>query len=299
MFVFGIVFHKITNPLKYTIAKLSKSKRNIIILLLDKKASDSVYSEIKEFTRDFKNVIFAPRISVDWARFTLTLAPLSLMKIACNYEFKYFSLISGDDIPIMSNDEMNKFLDISYKNQSEFIGYTPDVHKKRSLVNPYWRLQIDFPNLFFTREKGYLVKLKKVCVYLYLFVFKRKNLDQIPPLYKGCNWFTISNHAISYIFSYLQNNSRYAETFENSYCSDEMFFQTILFNSEFKKHIFGIDKKIPDCEMALRNIDWETGPEYPKIFKEEDFYRLKKSNLLFARKIESDISIDTLIEYFG
>ena len=51
---------------------------------------------------------------------------LMLLKKAQDYDFKYISLISGDDIPLMSNKTRNNFLDIAYENRAEFIGTEAD-----------------------------------------------------------------------------------------------------------------------------------------------------------------------------
>lgn len=297
MFVFGVVFHRVTNPLKYTISKLVQSNRNLVILLLDKKADDCVYREIKEYTKKMKNVVFSPRISVDWARFSLIEAPLLLMRLALSYQVKYFSLISGDDILISSNQEMHSFLDKSYEKKYEFIGVNRDTNKY-SLANPYLRLCIDYPEFFYDRYNGNLHKLKKLISFLFLYVFSRKNIGHLPTLYKGCNWFTISDKAIKYIFRYIDKNPYYIDAFKGSYCGDEVFFQTILFNSKFKESIYHIDGQLKDCEMALRFIDWESGPDFPKIFREENFHEIKESNMLFARKVQSDISIELIKETF-
>ena len=48
--------------------------------------------------------------------------------------------------------------------------------------------------------------------------------------------------------------------------------------------------------MELRYIDWNSGPEYPKILTQQDFVNIKNnenSDCIFARKFSEDIDIDS------
>lgn len=66
---------------------------------------------------------------------------------------------------------------------------------------------------------------------------KNKYYEELPKLYKGSNWFIITKECRDYIFEYLKNNPNYKKAFQNSYCGDELFFQTIICNSEYKKKL--------------------------------------------------------------
>jgi hypothetical protein len=61
-----------------------------------------------------------------------------------------------------------------------------------------------------------------------------------------------------------------------------MIFQTLLINSpQWSKTVVNDD---------MRCIDWGTGPEYPRIWRIDDYNRLTISVKLFARKF--DVNID-------
>lgn len=78
---------------------------------------------------------------------------------------------------------------------------------------------------------------------------------------------------------------------------DEMFLQTIVYNSSFKDKLY--DKDYDDsCLGNQRYIDWKRGTPY--TFRNEDFEELINSNCLFARKFNEKIDckiIDRLLEY--
>lgn len=295
MHVFGVICHKITTPLIYNIKKISRSSDAVVLILFDIKSTVKEFDQLQRMFRNQKNIVFMDRISIDWGQYSLVEGPLKMMKFAQGFGYKYFSLISGDDVAVMEMYDVINLLETSYQNKKEFIGYNP---KSMGSANPYNRIIINYPNYFYNRNPSLFTKAWKRLVFNIQFLFNKKDISHIPTLYKGCNWFTISKEAVEYILSYLGANPKYAESFKTSLCSDEMFFQTILYNSPFRENIYGIDSEMKDCAMALRDIDWETGPEFPKVYHEEDFENIKSRGMLFARKIDSNIPISVLEKYF-
>lgn len=295
MHVFAVVCHKITNPLIYTVRKLSKSKNALVLILFDKKSADEEFIKLQKEFLGLENVEFVERISIDWAKFSLVEGPLLMMSYVENIDYKYFSLISGDDVAIPKGSDIMDFLDRSYEKHLEFIGFD---FASKGLHGPYMRLIIDYPNYFYRRKLNPILKFRKKMSMKFRLRFLKKDISHIPPLYKGSNWFTLSKEAVSYILSYVRNNPKYVESFKKSFCSDEMFFHTILYNSDFKKNIYGSegDKKV--FSWSMRDIDWRSGPEFPRIYHEEDFENIKSRGMLFARKIDSNTPIDILEKYF-
>ncbi len=51
--------------------------------------------------------------------------------------------------------------------------------------------------------------------------------------------------------------------------------------------------------MSLRYIDWETGPEFPKLLDNSDFKKLMNSNALFARKINPSLSLLEIEQFYN
>ena len=83
--------------------------------------------------------------------------------------------------------------------------------------------------------------------------------------------------------------------FKYSYCADELFVQTILYNSEFYKNVVSL--KNDDYMSIKRFIDWNRGQPY--TFKLEDFDLIMNSGCFFARKFSSKVDkniIDKIYE---
>lgn len=98
-------------------------------------------------------------------------------------------------------------------------------------------------------------------------------------LFKGVQWFSITDNLARYVLSqeiFIQKNFKY------SLCADELFLQTIVMKSSYKNNII-------NC--SLRHIDWERGEPY--TFRAEDYEELMNTEDLFARKF--DMQVDAKI----
>ena len=103
-----------------------------------------------------------------------------------------------------------------------------------------------------------------------------------------------------YLFT-IENNKWYEDAFKKSLCGDEVFFQTIIMNSKFKNRIYRLNE-VDDNHMALRYIDWKTGPEYPRLLDENDFEKIKEdknSDCIFARKFNENLDINKFNNIFN
>ncbi len=287
MFVFGVVCHRITNPFLFTVKKLAEGKLNTVIVHADLKMDESDFNKIQDEFIGYENIIFLDydRIDVRWGGFSQIEVIILLLRKASKLNFKYFSLISGDDLILLDNNGLECFLSESYSRNVEFIGNC-------STHDAIERLKYNYPAYFFTKDKKILNKFKIIFYKYFLKFFKINSFyKDLPELYKGCNWFTITDKSVSYLLSFIDSNPRYTEAFKYSLCADEVYFQTIIFNSKFRGSIYQNGKDKSDCEMSLRFIDWNTGPEYPKILDEKDKYKIIESNAIFARKINPNISL--------
>lgn len=273
--VFGILCHQVTNPLIHTVNYLAKFNENIIIIHVDKKSDITPFECLKQ-----PNVYFLEnRVNVLWGHVSQIDVTLMLLEYCHDFEYDYFFLISGDDIPIQSNSKINNILEKFH--EFDFI----DCNDETNIV-PEDRVRFNYPSFFYTKEKTLRIKAKKFAVYKTRKVFFRnKKFDncrfQIPKMYKGANWFTFKKSTVDYILNYLKENPWFYPLFEKSICADEVFFHTI-FKTNSNLKIF---KNENFLNSELRYIDWQTGPEYPKILNEEDRTSMIQSNCLFARKL--------------
>lgn len=116
--------------------------------------------------------------------------------------------------------------------------------------------------------------------------FKRK-LPQFQ-LYGGSSWWSLSRTAIEYIIDNYNWKGWY-NRLEDSFVSDEMYFQTLLMNSPLRESV---------CNDNLRYIQWTLkNGNIPAVLDETDIADIQKTNTMFARKVNSKISFK-LINYY-
>lgn len=99
-------------------------------------------------------------------------------------------------------------------------------------------------------------------------------------LYVGSTYWTLSRAALQYVIDFTLQHPLFLKRFRYTFCAEEIYFQTILLNSDHAINIINDN---------LRCIDWESGKGgYPAYLDEIDYDSIVKSNKLFARKITSN-----------
>lgn len=283
--IFAITCHKLNNPLFFTVRYLSSFPDNTVIIHLDKKCNIDDFYELSA-----RNVIFTQqRENIVWGGVSQIKATINLLQESLRLNFEYFFLLSGDDIPVMSNKDMDNF--ISRHDGLEFIHFQD---YRNNYVDPVRRVKFRFLNAHYSRRNDFISRALRRVHLLFGFLFINKSFSvnemKFPPLYKGINWFGITKSSVFYILNYIENNPWYLNAFENSLCCDEVFFHSILNTNE--NAVFYFDSNA--LNNALRYIDWVSGPQFPKVLTENDLDKIKQGKVFFARKIPDDMPISLM-----
>ena len=85
-------------------------------------------------------------------------------------------------------------------------------------------------------------------------------------LKKGCNWVSVTDDFVRYL---LTKKRQILQTFNHTFCSDEIFLQTVLWNSPYRNDIYDVNDEYGSC---LRYIDWKRGKPY--TFTMNDYAKL-------------------------
>lgn len=285
---YGIITHKNSNILRNTINLLYRD--NDIILHVDKKVDKAIFGEYKSVADIMDN-----SVNVQWGTYSQIESTLNIIKNAMKYNFDYLCIISGDDMPLKSSTMIKEFFE---RNKGkEFIGIDTGINYN-SIKN---RVKYEHKGYHYKKNKNILEKVvAKVQKELSL-QKKNNKFELLPKLYKGPNWFCVSHEFCIYLLDYIENNKWYEDAFKKSLCGDEVFFQTIIMNSKFKNRIYRLNE-VDDNHMALRYIDWKTGPEYPRLLDENDFEKIKEdknSDCIFARKFNENLDINKFNNIFN
>lgn len=270
--------------------KLLDDERNDIYLHIDLKAKDVPYEEIKKSV-NLSKLTFVKRIDVIWGSFTQIECEMELIRSATNNgEYQYLHLLSGLDLPIKSQDEIHNFFD-EY-NGKEFLDIEMEDNDRhtRARCRYYWLFQKynarHSKKTIFNLLEGISVRIQRT--------LKLSRISDEIEIKKGANWFSITGAFAKYIVSL---DEKIKKHFKYTFCADEVFMQTILYNSDFRKNLFISTDGDP---VNRRLIDWKRGNPY--VFRKEDIDMIESSHCLFARKFDNEIDseiiseIDELIE---
>lgn len=235
-----------------------------------------------------KNIAFiSQQYSINWGGINHLLAILLLLEKSLeNNQIQYFHLITGHDFPIKSGKEISDFLEKNKGHEFlEIVKLPYDKWENGGYDRLLYYNLYDLVNgrngwgKFFVKK---LIKLQKV-----LHIKRRFPKNFPSELYGGSTYWTLSRNCIDYVFEYMKKNPTFLKRFKHTFCSEEIFFQTIILNSQYR------DKAI---DNNLRFIVWEErNGNFPANLDESDFDNILKSDAFFARKFENKVS-DHLLE---
>ena len=227
------------------------------------------------------------RVDIQWMGFSVVEAILMLMQEALMQDasrFDYFVLLSGSDYPIKSNSLIRKFFETSNK---EFILF----HRLEDW--PSWKPKIEYyypidlvPIFGHSKgiEKSYWRRLFWGRFFKYRWLMPKRNYmaGMIP--YGGSGWWSLSWGCVAYVLRFVQENPRFVSFYRYTHSPDEMFFQSIILNSEWARRVENFNAYMDGNSFSLRYIDWSPERETPSILDERDWHNIRKSSDLFARK---------------
>lgn len=265
-----IIAHK-SDETFYTLLQLLDDPMNDIYVHMDIK-NDS-FSE-NTWRPKYSHLYYTERTNVTWGGYSQIRAELILLSGAIKRQYQYYHLLSGEDLPIKTQQEIHHFFDSC--GDKIFVDFYSDHFTNFDRVRYYHLFQeyLGRRNTFFANK-----------LFINMQIILHINRNQGIRFAKGANWFSIPHDFAAYVVS----KERWIKhTFKYSFCCDEVFLQTILINSQFIDRLFyqGFDN---NTVSMMREIDWKRGDPY--IFRIDDLQQLKTSDRMFARKFNSKIDV--------
>ncbi len=198
-----------------------------------------------------------------WGSFKLVQATLDAMEHFRDMPYDYFINLSGQCYPLRPIEQIKQRLAVS--NGSSFMEYEP------------------FPRERWADENGGYRRVQKI----FFRPFKHASIWSVPrirtiPLgmrpYGGSQWFCLHKRHVELVLSFLEEHPEVVSFYKRSLIPDEMFFQTILMNSEVRDEIVNDSKRFTDWSKKCTPL--------PAVLLTEDVPRLERSNKFFARKFD-------------
>lgn len=221
------------------------------------------------FLKDLPNVYFINnRINVKWAGFNTVVATFECIKeiVSSGIKYDFINFLSGQDYPLKPANELFNFFD--QNKGKEFLSY-------RDIKNDWKEGLIRMEKYFLS---GYSFKGKHTVEKIINFLMPNRKIPyNLHPYGKSMFWM-LSPETAMYVVNKVESDKKLVNFFCFSWASDEFVFQTILMNSTYKDKI---------VNNNYRYIDWSSGGPNPKMLDENDFEKIKASNMLFARKLDA------------
>lgn len=254
---------------------------------LDDNASDfflhvDLNSDITGFRKIFHNdqrVRFLRREETGWGTFGLVKATLNAMRVIQCGDYEKVILLSGQDYPIKSNEEIDQFFQNSRYNI--FMDHFPlPNHRKWGEGGGMYRVNKYFFGLSFIKKM--MAKTANFLGVIFPFA-KRKELPGMKP-FSGSQWWAMDMRAVDYILEYVDNHPEYVRYHQHTFAADELFFQMILLNC-------------PDPSLRnniannnLRFMKWKSESiAHPEVLSVDDVECISDSDALFARKFDPEV----------
>lgn len=220
------------------------------------------------------HVYFLNSKKIKWGHYSQVECELRLLQMAVRRKYDYYHLLSGVDMPIKTYKQIDEFF--TNHTGKEFVHFdtlTPPILFKDRIDTYNF-----FPSrsVFWRKCNGVLVKMQKI-----LKIHRLKNKEYV--VQKGCNWFSIT-HGLA--IEIVDNISELRKQYRYSFCGDEVFLQTFVYNSVHRNNLYNKNFN-NDYYSCMRLIDWERGNPY--VYRITDFDQLINSEYLFARKFDYDI----------
>lgn len=266
-----IIAHNEIDVLKRLLMALDDDRNDIFIHW------DAKMSEVPVISLNHSRLFLTNnRVDVRWGDYSVVEAEFELFETASSHGYyDYYHLLSGVDMPLVGQDEIHSFF---MKNRGkEFIGFSnyPGLQQEVDRKMRWHLFPKHFQRVFkltpVSVTRSLVLRIQSV-----LGIRKGKNCD----LKKGTQWISVTDAFIRYM---IQEKPRVRKLFTHTFCPDEIFAQTLCWNSSFKDCIFDVENEGHGC---MRAIGWRNGILLPWTM--DDYKELKSSGMLFARKFSSD-----------
>lgn len=258
-------------------------RRNDIFIHIDKKSR----MQPEQFQTNKASLIFINRINVQWAGYSQVECEFRLLEAAVSSgNHSYYHMMTGVSYPLWNQDVLHNFFEEN--SGFEYIGF--DNAMDYSDRARYYYLFSEYGKLKGVRGRliGYIrntvVRIQKI-----LKINRLKNTDFT--IKKGCAYWSVTSQFAKYL---LNQEEVVKELLNKTIWCDEVFVQTIVFNSIFRDKILDLKNEF---DGAMRELAWPSnvqGSHPGRNFSMNDVEYLLNSKRLFALKFESQDSIELI-----
>jgi len=275
---FLIIAHQDAVLLQQLVSLLD-DERNGVYLLVDSKSG----LDIRGLSTKRASLAVLPPAPVWWGGVSTIRAELSLLRTAAAGRYHYYHLLSGADLPLVSQDSLHERLENS---NLEYVDFQSDTEAFTLWKVAYYHTLVETPP--YRRCWAYRM-LDHAAVQLQAAIGVDRTRRAKTQFFHGSAFFSITHPLAEYV---LDRARWVVARFRHTVTCDEVFMQTLSMRSPYRSNIAGLNGvKLGN----LRYIDWETRRAHknsPYVYRLEDYPRLRAAShvCLFARKFDRAVS---------
>lgn len=264
-------------PILFKLLHDLDDERNDIFLHIDVKSRKAPLEEIKQSVTK-ANLYLVERMKVNWGGYTQIKCELHLLENAVKKgPYLYYHFLCGTEFPLKNQDDIHDFFDshqgmeyIEYDMYNEFIKRVKYYHFFNECGRPSPRNGIRFLENTF---RQWMLKLQE-----------RKGTDRIEQygmtFMKGnANW-SITEDLAKFV---LGKKEEIQKIYAHSYCADEVYLHTIVYNSPFFEKVY---RDSDGNTSNMRKQQWAKNAN--NCYRMSDLDGLLESQVLFARKFSGE-----------
>jgi hypothetical protein len=241
---------------------------------VDRRTPDALFDAMRGAVADAAEATFLPRHPSAWGTFDLVRASLEGVRaaLATPAPSDYAVLLTGQDYPLRSNEEIAEFL-----HHSDGRSYME--HEALPRPGEWWAWErggLDRIERWHARLAGRAVSVRA----------RRRVPGGLRPFGGSMHW-TLARACLEHIQRLVNDEPALTRFFRFTRIPDELFFQTILLNSPLAGTIVSDD---------LRYTKWQPPSLHPEVLEPADLdvLRAARGRALFARKFDADAAPATL-----
>lgn len=279
-----IMGHKNPEQLCRLVLRLADGSSEFFIHI-DEKVDITLFNPLKKLGN---NVHFLERFDSKWGGYGLIRPFLCGLKAVKDRSKKTerIILLSGQDYPIKSNEDINRFFETSP--HSVFLNYfpIPNYEKWPGGDRGGW-YRVD--KYFFGLKWYNFLCSKSLNLAATFFPFLRRRLPDGMRPYTGQTWWILDMYALNYILDYHEKHPEYFRFHGNTFVADELFVQMIVANSMDERLLRSVENN------ERRFTVWEKPDSaHPNILRKSDLPAILASTDLYARKFDDSVDAEIL-----
>jgi Core-2/I-Branching enzyme len=264
-----------TNPAQVTRLVAHLEADFDVFVHLDKRSNVRI-ADFDEFGRT-KAI---KKVRATWGSLGIVRATLALLELASSGTgYDRYVLISGQDVPLKTNADIATFF--AQHPNTDFVDSNFFTEAEESRLTRVSRFHF-FPRRTFSRVLTTVAAdvSRRLDALISLAGIRRSMRYRFR---WGSQWMDLTSETTAQVLRLLHTDRGFLKRFRFTFCPDEVFFQTAIENC---------GRKNLSLASPRRYIDWQTGPEHPRVLRKEDSGRIDASDMLFARKCDTSVDPD-------